>query len=127
MKIRPGGEAERDWIIEQTCRIRQPVDEHGRPRILWGDWYFAYGHLVEFWRCNGVSAVADVGDDTQLGFALAHGGVVKMVYVKPPFRGHGIGLGLLDAVKTRVPYCATAAWRAWERTWQRAIPQQLGS
>lgn len=107
------------FVVEISCRTRMPVDEHGVVRLLWRDWRFAYGHLVESWLRDGAAVVLDAGDSTYLGFAIMHDVQIKMVYVKPDFRGHGFGLKMIDALGTRSPYCPTASWRAWERTWHR--------
>ena len=116
--IRPYAPApDAPFVVEISCHTRMPIDEHGVARLLWRDWRFAYGHLVELWLKDGKCYVVDAGESTYLGFAIAYEDVVKMVYVKPDFRGHGLGLKLLDAVGTRSPYCPTASWRAWERTW----------
>jgi GNAT superfamily N-acetyltransferase len=88
------------------------------PRLPWEDWQYAYGALVDKWLRGGECAVVDAGDEVYLAFALAFAGLIRMVYVKKEFRGHGFGVRLLDSVGTRVPHCPNAGWRAWARGWQ---------
>lgn len=115
------------FVIEISCRVRMPVlyrargltDEDDVNRLPWCDWRYAYGHLVEAWLAGGRCVVVDAGDSTYLGFAIVADDQVKMVYVKPDFRGDKLGLQMLDALHNRQPYCPTASWRAWEKTWPR--------
>jgi GNAT superfamily N-acetyltransferase len=116
--VSPFTEAARAFVRETTSRVRWPRDEWGVPRLPWGDWSYAYGSLVDLWLRTGSCAVVDAGDDVFLGFALAHGGLVRMVYVKREFRGAGLGRQLLAAVGTIEPHCPNESWRAWARGWQ---------
>ena len=113
----PFTEAARSFVRETTSRVRLPRDEWGTPRLPWKDWSYAYGSLVDLWLRTGTCVVADAGDNVFLGYALAHEGLVRMVYVKNDFLGHGLGIRLLDAVGTRVPHCPNRSWQAWARKW----------
>lgn len=117
MIVAPYSEAARNLVREATCRVRLPTDSNGYSLFPWEDWTVAYGALVDLWLREGTCHVVDAGDDVYLGFAIAHHGLVRMVYVKREFRGAGLGLMLLDAVGTRVPHCPNPAWREWRRTW----------
>jgi len=117
-RVVPFTEAARAFVRETTARVRLPRDEWGTARLPWNDWAFAYGALVDLWLREGTCAVVDAGDDVFLGFALAHHGFVRMVYVKREFRGAGFGRELLQAVGTSVPHCPNDSWRAWQRGWR---------
>jgi GNAT superfamily N-acetyltransferase len=104
--VRPYQRSDQDFVLDATCNVRYP---RGLP---WTDWRYAYGALVSYWLDNGRCVVADAGDDTALGFAVGDT-LVRMVYVKREFRGHGLGAELLGALGVWTPHDPNRAWQSW--------------
>jgi GNAT superfamily N-acetyltransferase len=119
--IRPAsGAGERSLIIESTCHARQPQC-HGRHVIPWNAWLAMYAPAVQHAMATGHSLVADM-DGVAVGFLVAQGGRVFMLYVKQEFRGVGFGRELLESALAQgllhTPLETTAdmvtpSWRAW--------------
>ena len=105
--VRPYQPTDLAFVADATCNVRYP---RGLP---WTDFREAYGCLVERWLTAGACVVADAGDETSLGFAVAHGNLVRMVYVKREFRGHGLGAELLGALGVWTPHDPNRAWQSW--------------
>jgi ribosomal protein S18 acetylase RimI-like enzyme len=119
--IRAVEPADLAFVIETTCQIRMPKDDYGRPRLLWADWRYAYGHLVEAkWLGEGSCYVVDAGDGVLLGYAIEWDHQITCVAVKAAFRGNHLGRQLLKACGTEAPYCPNDSWRAWQRTWGKS-------
>lgn len=136
--IRPVRESDMSFVRETTCKARWPrvpVNpaapfaewRYTRP-LTWHEWEAAHGPTVDQWIADGMCNVLDAGDDTILGFVIATtgdglGSLIRMVYVKREFRGHGFGRELLYSVGAVPPYRAhlpTASWEMWERRTRRA-------
>lgn len=116
--IRSMQPADRAFVVETTLKVRQPRG------ITWREWEGLRRVETESMADVGTVLVVEAGG-VLLGFAVAAGGVLHMLYVKRDFRGDGLGLEMLrrlllnrdvlstgDDVHVDHP---TASWRAWAR------------
>ncbi len=111
-------------FVRETCaKVRWPhmwSATHKRriPAVNWADWIRTHGAQVDEWLREGKCLVYAQGD-VALGFLVASGGVLRMLYVKRRFRGNGFGLNLLNAWRRITPadpvqlYRPTASIEAW--------------
>jgi len=116
--IRPMEPADRSFVVETTLKVRQPRG------ITWREWEGLRKPDTERMVDGGTVLVVDAGG-VLLGFALAMGATLEMLYVKRDFRGDGLGLELLARLDLRHRLSGTwaaltvdhptASWRAWAR------------
>lgn len=116
--IRPAAPDELGFIRETCCKVRRPRGES------WSAWEAQHGPLVDRWLREGKALVwcDETAPDLVLGFLLATGDVLRMLYVKRDFRGEGIGLELLGALsgKPRI-YHPNAVWKQWTAYHRRVL------
>lgn len=108
--IRPATAAELPFIRETCCKVRQPRGSQ------WSSWLASHGPTVDGWLAEGKAAVyvEDEEPDIVLGFMVTTGDLVRMLYVKRDFRGHGIGLALVGSLpKKPTPWLPNAVWHRW--------------
>jgi GNAT superfamily N-acetyltransferase len=103
---------ERAWVHETMTRERWPRDG-----LTWTEWNACYAptaaKLIDGSR--GVIAIAHASAPVFLGFALADDQGLRMVFVKPAYRGCGIGVRLLSEVEVDYPVRVVSPNRCWRR------------
>lgn len=111
--VRPFEGRDAGFVLETACKIRWPKGTTFR------EWFAAYVPQVTRWVREGTCLVVDAGDGvTVLGYLIESGGVLRSLYVKRDFRGHGFGLDLLGATTLTRPLRVqdpTPSFNAWAR------------
>ncbi len=102
------------WVWETVVKERWPRDGG----LAWKEWAGLYGsqagELIERGRC--LLAIVQSSTPVFLGFVLLDGqGRLRMLYVKSSYRGHGLGLTLLEAAGTSYPVRVVAPNKCWKR------------
>lgn len=117
-RIRPMEPADLNFVLETTLKVRQPRG------LSWREWE-GLRREETLRTIQGAAVLVVEADGVLLGYAIAAGGWLSMLYVKRDFRGDGLGLEMVralvlshdlgndgDALWVEHP---TASWRAWAR------------
>jgi GNAT superfamily N-acetyltransferase len=103
---------ERAWVREAMTRERWP-----REGLTWTEWKACYGPAIESLLddSRGAIAIGTASAPVFLGFALADVQGLRMLFVKPAYRGCGLGVSLLVNASVEYPVRVVSPNRCWKR------------